>query len=97
MTDIEKGKLPELYRSLQGHNDTIRTISFCSNSRQLATASGDSYLYLWNLQAKNIQAKKLSGHTAAITEVNSSNLDRVRSIRQYFRFRLYGQDYQSLE
>lgn len=69
MTDIEKGKLPELYRSLQGHNDSIRTLSFCSNSRQLVSASGDSNLYLWNLQAKNIQAKKLHGHSAAITEV----------------------------
>lgn len=69
MADSDKGRLPELYRSLQGHNDSIKTLAFCSNSRQMASASGDKYLYLWNLQAKNIQAKKLSGHTAAITEV----------------------------
>ena len=69
MADPKEQKLPELYRSLQGHNDSIRTIAFNSNSKQLATASGDFYLYLWNLQAKNIQAKKLPGHTAAITEV----------------------------
>lgn len=69
MTDPNAAKLPELFRSLQGHNDSIRTIAFNSNTRQMASASGDSYLYLWNLQAKNIQAKKLPGHTAAITEV----------------------------
>src|SRR3990167_373501 len=60
---------PELYRSLQGHNDGINTLSFNSNSKQLASASSDHHLYLWNLQAKNIQAKKLKGHAGAITEV----------------------------
>lgn len=63
---------PELYRSLQGHNDAITTLSFNSNSRQLASASSDHSLYLWNLQAKNIQAKKLKGHAGAITEVTFS-------------------------
>lgn len=60
---------PELYRSLQGHNDSIVSMSFCSSTKQLASSSGDGYLYLWNTQAKNIQAKKLKGHSGAITEV----------------------------
>lgn len=73
MTDPKDTKLPVLYRSLQGHNDAIESICFNSNSQQMATVSGDSLLYLWNLQANNIQAKKLKGHSAAITEVAQFN------------------------
>jgi WD40 repeat protein len=63
------GNTPELYRTLQGHNDGIQCLTFNSNSKQLASVSADHSLYLWNLQAKNIQAKKLKGHSGAITEV----------------------------
>lgn len=70
MADTEnKSPLPELYRSLQGHNDSITSIAFNGTSKQLASASGDHNLYLWNLQSKNIQAKKIKGHSGAITEV----------------------------
>lgn len=78
MADPEqKSALPELYRSLQGHNDAIESIAFNGTSRQLASTSGDSLLYLWNLEAKNIQAKKLKGHSAAITEVSFGDAGRV--------------------
>lgn len=80
MTDQKDSKLPVLYRSLQGHNDPIESICFNTNSQQMASASGDSLLYLWNLQSSNIQAKKLKGHSAAITEVVPDDLGRLQSI-----------------
>lgn len=80
MTDPKDSKLPVLYRSLQGHNDSIESICFNTNSQQMASVSGDSLLYLWNLQSSNIQAKKLKGHSAAITEVALRDLGRLQSI-----------------
>ena len=65
----DSSEQPALYRSLPGHNDPIVSLCFSSSSKQLASASGDHLLYLWNLQAKNMQAKKLKGHSGAITEV----------------------------
>lgn len=97
MTDPKDTKLPVLYRSLQGHNDAIESISFNTNSQQMATVSGDSLLYLWNLQANNIQAKKLKGHSAAITEVRFLDLGRIQSIWAADRHCIYGQHNQSLE
>ena len=90
MTDLKESKLPVLYRSLQGHNDPIETITFNTNSQQMASASGDSLLYLWNLQASTIQAKKLKGHSAAITEVAKYYLGFVQSIRTVDRNCFYG-------
>ena len=60
---------PELHRSLPGHNDPVASLCFSSSSKQLASASSDHLLYLWNLQGRNAQALKLKGHSAAITEV----------------------------
>lgn len=97
MTDPKDAKLPILYRSLQGHNDSIESICFNSNSQQMATVSGDSLLYLWNLQANNIQAKKLKGHSAAITEVVSCDLGRLQSVWPAHRYCFHGPHDQSLE
>lgn len=91
------GNTPELYRTLQGHNDAIQCIAFNSNSRQLASVSGDHALYLWNLQAKNIQSKKLKGHNGAITEVGTSNAGGVQSLWRPHRHCLHGQHCESLE
>lgn len=97
MTDPKDAKLPVLYRSLQGHNDAIESICFNSNSQQMASASGDSLLYLWNLQANTIQAKKLKGHSAAITEVSPVHPGRVQSVGPAYCDRVYGQHDQNLE
>ena len=97
MTDPKDAKLPVLYRSLQGHNDAIESICFNSNSTQMATTSGDSLLYLWNLQANNIQAKKLKGHSAAITEVLSFELGRLQSIWSAYCDCIHGPYHPNLE
>ena len=62
-------KNPTLYRTLQGHNTTIKSIDFNCETTQMISCGEDSLLYLWNLKKKNIRAKKLKGHAAAITEV----------------------------
>lgn len=64
-----KENYPALYRTLQGHNNTIKSINFNSATSHLVSCSEDSHLYIWNLKKKNIRAKKLKGHTAAISEV----------------------------
>jgi len=60
---------PELYRTLQGHNNSIRTIAFNTSTKQLISASEDNLLYLWNLTKKSIRARKLKGHQGFITSV----------------------------
>lgn len=60
---------PALYRTLQGHNNTIKSLAFNTATSHLISCSEDSNLYLWNLKKKSIRAKKLKGHSAAITEV----------------------------
>lgn len=97
MTDPKDSKLPVLYRSLQGHNDSIESICFNSNSQQVASVSGDSLLYLWNMQANKIQAKKLKGHSAAITEVLSYKTGRLQSLRATNSNFFYGPYDQNLE
>jgi centriolar protein POC1 len=64
-----KENYPALYRTLQGHNNSIKTLSFNSNTSQLLSACHDNNVYLWNLNKKTIRANKLKGHSAPITEV----------------------------
>jgi len=64
-----KENYPALYRTLQGHNNSIKTLSFSSNTSQLLSACHDNKVYLWNLNKKTIRAKKLKGHSAPVTEV----------------------------
>lgn len=64
-----KENYPALYRTLQGHNNTIKSIKFNSATSHLVSCSEDGLLYLWNLKKKSIRAKKLKGHTSAISEV----------------------------
>ena len=97
MTDPKDSKLPVLYRSLQGHNDPIESICFNSNSQQMASVSGDSLIYLWNLQSSKIQAKKLKGHSAAITEVALHDLGRIQSIWATHSLCIYGPHDQIVE
>lgn len=66
---VSKENYPALYRTLQGHNNTIKSIHFNSATSHLVSCSEDGYLYLWNLKKKNIKAHKLKGHTSAISEV----------------------------
>ena len=69
---MSKQDFPALYRTLQGHNQTLSTVSISSSTTQIGSGSSDGLLYLWNLKSKNIRAKKLKGHSGAICEVNFS-------------------------
>ena len=69
---MSKQDFPALYRTLQGHNQSLNTVSINSSTTQIASGSSDGLLYLWNLKSKNIRAKKLKGHSGAICEVNFS-------------------------
>ncbi len=69
MATKSKENYPALYRTLQGHNNAITTLSFNSNTSQLLSACHDHNLYLWHLNKTTIKALKLTGHTAPINEV----------------------------
>jgi WD40 repeat protein len=69
MATNSKKNYPALYRTLQGHNNNVKTLSFNSNTSQLLSACHDNNVYLWYLNKATIKASKLAGHSAPVTEV----------------------------
>lgn len=72
MATNSKKNYPALYRTLQGHNNSVKTLSFNSNTSQLLSACHDNNVYLWHLNKATIKAHKLAGHSAPVTEVSFS-------------------------
>lgn len=63
--DLEKG---ELKRTLKGHSDRVRAVSFAPNGRGLASASDDTTVILWDIEGGQALAV-LRGHDAKVVSV----------------------------
>ncbi|KAM4882671.1 POC1 centriolar protein homolog B isoform 2-T2 [Thomomys bottae] len=62
---------PVLERYFKGHKAAITSVSFSPNSKQLATASWDTFLMLWNLKPQ-ARAYRYVGHKDVVTSVQFS-------------------------
>ncbi|XP_078479203.1 uncharacterized protein LOC144740224 [Lampetra planeri] len=63
---------PALERHFKGHQDAVTCIDFSPSGKQLASASVDKSLMIWNLAPKAQRAFHLVGHQDAITAVQFS-------------------------
>ncbi|MDR2688288.1 MAG: hypothetical protein LBB76_00840 [Azoarcus sp.] len=59
-------------RTLRGHEDTIRYLSFSQDSRILISADAGKTLYLWNVVGAQPRGETLRGHKDWVWEVSFS-------------------------
>ncbi len=59
---------PSLERTFRGHRDAVTSVGFSPNMKQLVSASGDSYIMLWNFRPQ-LRAFRFVGHKAAVHHV----------------------------
>ncbi|ELW61483.1 POC1 centriolar protein like protein B [Tupaia chinensis] len=62
---------PVLERYFKGHKAAITSVDFSPNGKQLATASWDTFLMLWNLKPQ-ARAYRYVGHKDVVTSVQFS-------------------------
>ena len=63
----EKDK--ELLKNIKGHTSRIYDLAFSPNGKQLASASGDNTVRIWNIPSGNLH-KVIQGHTAHVFSVD---------------------------
>ena len=68
MTEIAD---PTLERTFRGHNSYVTSVSFSPKLKQLASASGDHNIMLWNFKPQ-LRAFRLVGHKSVVTDVEFS-------------------------
>ncbi|XP_042563135.1 POC1 centriolar protein homolog A-like [Clupea harengus] len=62
---------PSLERHFKGHRDTVTSVDFNCNMKQIATGSVDSCLMIWNLKPQ-MRAYRFVGHKDAVLSVQFS-------------------------
>uniref|UniRef100_A0A3B5BIS2 POC1 centriolar protein homolog A n=1 Tax=Stegastes partitus TaxID=144197 RepID=A0A3B5BIS2_9TELE len=62
---------PTLERHFKGHRDTVTSVDFSCNMKQIATGSMDSCVMIWNMKPQ-MRAYRLDGHKDAVTSVHFS-------------------------
>ncbi len=62
-------KHKELLKNLSGHTSRIYDLAFSPNGKQLASASGDKTVRIWNIPSGNLH-KVIQGHTAHVFSVD---------------------------
>ncbi|XP_022104987.1 POC1 centriolar protein homolog A-like isoform X1 [Acanthaster planci] len=62
---------PTLERHFKGHRDTVTSVDFNPNMKQLASGSMDSCLLVWNFKPQ-MRAYRFVGHKDAVLSVNFS-------------------------
>ncbi|XP_037701552.1 POC1 centriolar protein homolog B isoform X2 [Choloepus didactylus] len=67
---------PILERYFKGHKAAITSVDFSPNSKQLATASWDTFLMLWNFKPQ-ARAFRYVGHKDVVTSVQFSPLGNL--------------------
>jgi WD40 repeat protein len=65
----EEEKPKKLLKNLRGHNSRIYDLAFSPNGKQLASASGDNTVRIWNIPSGNLH-KVIKGHTAHVFSVD---------------------------
>jgi WD40 repeat protein len=66
------------YKTLIGHNDEVKSVSFSSDDRTIATASDDKTVKLWRVNGTLIRT--LSGHSKEILSVSFSPNDKTLAL-----------------
>jgi FOG: WD40 repeat len=59
-----------MIQTLAGHSETVETVAFSPDGKQIASASKDGIIKLWDAITGGLQ-KTLSGHLYAITAMAS--------------------------
>ena len=59
---------PTLERTFRGHKDTVTTVGFSPNMKQLVSGSSDNYLMLWSFKPQ-LRAFRFVGHKGPINHV----------------------------
>lgn len=59
---------PTLQRSFRGHKDTVTSILFSSDMKQVISGSEDGNVILWNFKPQ-MRPYKFIGHKGAINEI----------------------------
>ncbi|XP_022603979.1 POC1 centriolar protein homolog A [Seriola dumerili] len=62
---------PTLERHFKGHRDTVTSVDFSCNMKQIATGSMDSCVMIWNMKPQ-MRAYRFDGHKDAVTSVQFS-------------------------
>ena len=79
---------PVLERTFRGHKSYISATCFSPNLKQLASASGDNGIMLWNFKPQ-LRAFRFNGHTGAVFDVQFSPEGDVfvsRTLGSYLTF-----------
>ena len=79
---------PSVAQHYKGHKDAITGLDFNPNGRQLASASLDGTIMVWNFRSPQARVFRFSGHTDGVTSVKFSpsghlvaSSSRDRSVR----------------
>ena len=67
---------PTLQRSFRGHKDTINSVLFSPDMKQVISGSDDGNLILWNFKPQ-MRPYKFIGHKGAINEIAISPLGNL--------------------
>ncbi|PWS21510.1 serine/threonine protein kinase, partial [Enterococcus faecium] len=59
---------PELKRSFRGHKESISAVAFNPNTKQIASSSLDSFVYVWNFKPEQ-RPFKFVGHKGAVYDI----------------------------
>ncbi|XP_029947488.1 POC1 centriolar protein homolog A-like [Salarias fasciatus] len=62
---------PTLERHFKGHRDTVTSVDFSCNMKQIATGSLDTCVMIWNMKPQ-MRAYRFDGHKDAVTSVQFS-------------------------
>ena len=62
---------PQLERTFRGHKAPINAVSFNPNMKQLASASADNCVYVYNFKSKQ-RAFRFIGHKEPVLDVKFS-------------------------
>ncbi|KAJ6485356.1 WD40 repeat-like protein [Mycena vitilis] len=65
-------KWPAIQKVLHGHNNCVTSVTFSPNGRQIASASFDETVRIWDTQTGVLVAGPFTGHTSWVWSVNFS-------------------------
>ena len=63
---------PSVAQQYKGHKETVTSVDFNPNGKQLASGSMDATIMVWNFKGPQARVFRFSGHTDGVTSVKFS-------------------------
>ena len=63
---------PSVAQHYKGHKETVTSVDFNPNGKQLASGSMDATIMVWNFKGPQARVFRFSGHTDGVTSVKFS-------------------------